>query len=237
MSDEQPAIQEGDLLAYLEGAASGETVRRIEQSPELLAEAAALRLMDAGVSSALDPDAAVSTDALLLYQADLLSPAEAREIEQHLAERPALRALLAALELPDENVTPAAPSMAEQLRAAGRRVLEAVRLQMPRQPAAALRGNEQRSYVYQADEYRIVLALIPPLLDEAIWQVEGQISPMGEQPVPAGAPVQARRADAVIAEDQVDEAGFFALDELAPGDYSIRIDLAEARVLLAIKVE
>lgn len=237
MSDKQPAIQEGDLLAYLEGTASAAIVRRIEQSPELLAEAAALRLMDAGLSGALDPDEAVGTDDLLLYQAGLLSPAEARQIEQHLAARPALRTLLAALDLPDEAAVPAGPALAERLRATGRRILDAVRLALPQQPAAALRGQAQRSYVYQAGAYRIVLAITPPLLDEAIWQLEGQISPDGDQPVPIGASVQAWRGDAVVAGDMVDEAGFFALDQLGAGDYSIQIDLAEASVLLEINIE
>jgi anti-sigma factor RsiW len=237
MNNEQATIQEGDLLAYLAGTASAAMARRIEQSPELLAEAATLRLMDAGLSVALDPDEAISTDELLLYQAGLLSPAEARLVEQHLAERPALRALLTALELPDEDVTPGESAPAERLRAAGRRIIEALRLALPQQPATALRGQKQRSYVYQAGEYRIVLALIPPLLDEAIWQIEGQISPAGAQPIPVGASVQARRADETVAGDQVDEAGFFALDQLGPGDYRIRIDLAEASVLLDINVE
>ncbi len=236
MEDETPAIQEGDLLAYLEGAASEATARRIEQSPELLAEVAALRLTDAGISGALDPDEAVSTDDLLLYQAGLLSPAEAQQVEQHLAEQPALRALLAALELPDEAADPAAPTLAERLRAAGRRILEAVPLTLPQQPATALRGQEQRSYVYQAGAYQIVLALTPPLIEEAIWQIEGQISPADEQPVPTGGLVQARRADEIVASDNIDEAGFFALDRLGPGDYSIQIDLTEASVLLEIKL-
>jgi len=233
MEDERQTLQEGDLLAYVEGVAPADVARRIEQSPELLAEAANLQAMDALLYTALDPFDALTTDDLLLYQAGLLNPEEKQQIEQQLAAHPEMQEMLNALALPPEDPTPSAGSaLHERLRQTGRQILEALRLPAPQQPALAVRGGEQRNYVYQAGGYQIILALTPPVLHENIRQLEGQIIAEDEQQIPANAAVHMLRDGMPVAGDAVDEFGFFAFDRLGPGSYTIQIDLAATSIVI-----
>lgn len=233
MHNEHHTLQEGDLLAYLEGAAPAAVVRQIEQSPELLAEAVALQAVDALLASALEPADALTIDDLLLYQAGLLNPEEQQHVEQQLAAHPDMQTMLDALALPAEApTTPAGPSLRERLRQAGRQVLEALRLPAPQQPAMAVRGSEQRHTAYQADGFQVLLVLTPPVLDENIWQLEGQILPEDEQPMPTDATVHLLQDSEPVVSDAIDEFGFFALDQLGAGTYTLQIDLAATSILI-----
>lgn len=234
MEDAQHRIREGDLLAYLEGKAPAAIARLIEQSPALLAEVAALRATDRLLYEALDPAAAVDLDDLLLYQAGLLDPADRQAVEAALAAHPELRALLDQLALPDPASAAPTISLRERLRQAGRQILDALQLPASPQPAAAaLRGAESQRLHYQAGGYRLILVLIAPALAGGIWQVEGHIDAEADRPLPEGASVSALRAsDDIVASDSVDESGFFALDQLEAGTYTIQIDLADASILI-----
>lgn len=226
----QHGIEEGDLLAYLEGTVDPEVADRIARSPDLLAEVGRLRAMDALLHSALHRASCPELDDLLLYQAGLLTRGEQQRIKRHAAGCEVCREELAHLAEP--LAAPASPSIAERLTDVGKRILTAFLQPGTPQPALALRGNEQRRYEYRAGDYQVVLALVPPVAGENIWQIEGQISgPAGAQF--AGAAAQAVQAGATVAQDRIDEFGFFALEQLVPGTYALQIDLPSARILIA----
>ncbi len=230
MSDQRsdyPDIQEGDLLAYLEGVAPPEVAARIAASPALSAAAAELRLLDTLMGSALQRSTCPELDDLLLYQAGLMTGVSQQQLARHIQGCPDCRHELAQL------ATPAAPPLPERLAAAGRRLLDALRVSAPPQPALALRGNAHQQLEYQAGDYHLLLAIIPPVAGEDIWQIEGQISHADAPAALPEATVQALRADNLVAQDSVDEFGFFALDQLPAGSYTLQIDLPEERVMVA----
>ncbi len=84
----------------------------------------------------------------------------------------------------------------------------------------------------------MILAKVPPVVAENIWQIEGQLIPgtdaaqaqidapgsmrvnLLDGPDPATAPI--------IAQDDVDDLGFFALEGVASGVYTLEIITPDA---------
>jgi hypothetical protein len=86
--DDANNIREGDLLAYIEGEAPPELVRRIESSAVLMVQVTALREMAALFTRALFRAGCPDVDLLLQYEAGLLTGTEAETVSQHLATCP-----------------------------------------------------------------------------------------------------------------------------------------------------
>lgn len=224
----QHGIEEGELLAYLEGTVDPEVADRIARSPDLLSEVGRLRAMDALLHSALHRASCPDLDDLLRYQAGLLTKAEQQRIKRHAAGCEACREELAHLAEP--LAAPASPSIAERLTDVGKRILTAFLQPGTPQPALALRGNEQRRYEYHAGDYQVVLALVPPVAGENIWQIEGQL--LGYAAEEHDTPVRLLRGGAVVADDRVDEFGFFGFAPLEPGSYTLQIELLSEYIVI-----
>ena len=152
-------IRDGDLLAYLEGAATPGVAAHLARCAFCTAEVAGLARMDATLVAAYVRAACPAPDDLLMYQAGLLSRPAQRRVKQHLATCTACQADLARLALP---VTASVQTpLVERLRQA-RAVIMAT-LQPPLfQPALALRGQEKRLRLFSAPPYQVLLNVIPP---------------------------------------------------------------------------
>lgn len=223
-------LSAGDLVAYLEGAASPDTASHIARCAACAAEVTALRAADLGLTAAMFRVECPEPDDLLLYQAGLLGRRDARRIVRHIAGCRDCQLELATLAHTAERAS--ATSLSERIRQAGKQLLRAV-LSAPGQPSLAMRGAEPRRHEYHVAGYHLIIAVVPPLAAENIWQIEGQIRREDDDLSElSGAEVQLLRDDAVVSHDAVDDFGFFALEDIGPGDYTIVIEWATTMILV-----
>lgn len=224
-------IEEGDLLAYLEGHASATVVAHIARCPACAAEVAALRSAATRLIAALDRAACPDLDDLLLYQADML-PCDRRQwLHRHIQDCAHCQQELAQLAVPPN--APTLTPVVERMAQTGRRILTG--LLQPAAPALALafRGHASRQYTYQAGDYQLILAVLPPPVDEDVWQLEGQLIGYDAASFAGTAiTVSVQQAGMVVMQDTLDEFGFFAGDRLAAGTYTLQIDLPDTQILI-----
>ncbi len=113
------------------------------------------------------------------------------------------------------------------------------------QPALQWRGDELSSLVYQAGPFQIILAKVPPVVAENIWQIEGQLlasDPSDDAGDLANLLNQAdvqvtllkeNPAPVPVAQDTVDDLGFFLLEGVESGTYVLQIDTPTTTIRLA----
>lgn len=238
-------IQDGDLLAYLDNAASALVTDHLGRCAACQADAVDLAALDTELVAALFRAACPPAEDLLAYQVNLLGAGEQAQIRLHvqaclhcqseLADLAAVPAIVSTLSLP------------ARVFDAGRRWLDAVLVMPAVQPALQLRGNEQSSVVYQAGPFQIILAKVPPVVAENIWQIEGQLLETASPDEPGDLADLLNRADIQItllrensapsptpvAQDTVDDLGFFLLEDVESGDYVLQIDTPTTTIRLA----
>jgi hypothetical protein len=228
-------IEDGDLLAFVEGEASPAVRAHLARCLYCTQEAAALHQVNALFAAAHYRAGCPATEQLLGYQAGLLAPAENKRLKQHVNRCPHCQAELAELagESPPSALNRLATAVSHSLKEAGKQVIEAILLPDPGRPALALRGESQQHAVYQAGSYQLVLARAPPIAGENLWQLEGQLLTAGGSPaaIPAGQ-VSFWRDGHPAANDVVDELGYFALANIRPGVYELSIELTTSLLLI-----
>ncbi len=127
-------IQEGDLLAFLDGDASAQVADHLDRCPACQADLAGLADTSALLGGALFRMNCPPTEKLLSYQANLLGQGAGREIELHLQSCEFCQAELAELAAVPLPVA-ATPDLGDRLHAAGRRLIDAVLIAPAGQPA------------------------------------------------------------------------------------------------------
>lgn len=228
MSQSLHDLQEGDLIAYIEGATDPHINQRITNDPALLAEAIAMQQMEGVCSAALFRAACPSGEALLLAVNGLLDNDALQRITDHLSVCEPCRIEFMMFENISAPPTTVSPSpiraLLDYAQQAGQELIAILR-PLPA-PMFALRGVSQQDLVYHAGEYQIVLTVAPPVVAEPMRHIEGQIT-LHHDPtcVPHGASVQLLWEGRVAHSDQVDEFGYFALDNVESGSYELRIAL------------
>ena len=216
-------LREGDLLAFLGGAASAALAAHIAGCPRCQHELVGLRQTDALLSATMLRAACPAPERLLLMKTRLLPGDEARLVADHAATCADCTAELALLANPPE------PGLPGRLARAGVRLVRAL-LQPAASPALALRGAESgvRRLVFAAEGYQILVAVSPLAPRASRYQIEGQLlTPTGMQTGLvrlSGSAQEQRAAD-------LDELGFFAFDTVPPGAYALDFELADAQVL------
>ncbi len=224
-------IEEGDLTAYLAGNASPLVNQHIAQCDFCQAEAASLKEMDTLFSAALYRQSCPEADDLLQYQAGFLSHQEKKTVQQHLASCPHCQAELAQIESISLEDAPQPISPLNTLKGVGQKIIEAILLPTPSQPTFALRGHQAQSFIYEAEGYQIIIAKKPPIVPAAKqWQVEGQISlptdPMTEFEGNASLLQNGQSTQ----EDIVDDFGYFAMESVSVGTYTLAIQLPSTHI-------
>ncbi len=221
-------IEGGDLLAFVDGAASPEAAAHIASCPECLAEARALGGMAALFGAALDRDDCPAPGELLDYSMGFAEPLERDRIEQHVAGCERCAAELAELNRIDDARAPA-QKIPQLWGPIGIAPVPDVRRLLARPVAApsrgvAVRGEERRRLVWEAGDYRIVLSLLAPGIPEQGWRVEGQISLSADGDAAlVGAPVSLLAGETQAASDAIDDLGYFALEPVPAGQYALEI--------------
>jgi hypothetical protein len=227
-------IQDGDLLAFVEGEASPAVRAHLARCLYCAQEAAALQQVDALFAVAHYRADCPATEQLLGYQAGLLSPAENRRVKGHVKDCRDCQADLAELagEPAPSMLNRLATAVSQSLQEAGKQLIEAVLLPDQPRPMLALRGESQQHAIYQAGPYQLILAKAPPIAGENLWQLEGQLG-IAEGPPAATwtGQVSLLREGQPVAGDVVDELGYFALANIRPGIYDLSLEL-NASILL-----
>jgi hypothetical protein len=221
-------VQDGDLLSFVEGEASPAVQAHVASCLFCAQEVAVLQQVDLLFSAAFDRPECPESDALLGYQAGLLSAAANRRIKQHVMSCHDCQAELAELtgEPAPSTLNRLVTAVSQSLKEVGKQVIEAALLPSQPQPALALRGESQQRAVYQAAPYQLVLAKAPPIAGEKLWQLEGQLLTVEGAPVATlVGQVSLQDEGQPIASDVVDEFGYFALANIGPGVYDLSIEL------------
>ncbi len=240
-------IQSGDLLAYVDGAASAQVADHLGRCAACRADAAALAALDVELGAVLFRITCPPTEDLLAYQVNLLGTGEHAQIRLHL--HTCLHCQAEVAELAAVPLVAKTESLPARLMGAGKRLLDAVLLMPVAQPALQRRGHELNSLVYQAGPFQIILAKVPPVVAENIWQIEGQlldaqgpgesndlaellnrgeihVTLLRENPAPTSTPTP-------VAQDRVDDLGFFLLEGVESGTFVLQIDTPTATIRLA----
>ena len=214
-------IEEGDLLAYLDGMASLDAVTHIRECATCQEEITGLRAMNTTFKQVLSRVSCPDSLALLLYETKLLPTRERRQISKHVADCAFCEKEVAKL----AKIPFSKPRSAfEQIVETGKQILNAFRLTLT-QPAFSRLGNEDEPMVYQAGDYQIMLASTSPLLVTDIRQIEGQIINLEDQLIPSTGNISLLHHTQHVASDKIDEFGYFVLENLKPGEYTLHIDL------------
>ncbi|NJP04587.1 MAG: carboxypeptidase regulatory-like domain-containing protein [Chloroflexaceae bacterium] len=182
---------------------------------------------------------------LLQYQAGLLDAAEWQTTHEHVVTCTDCQRELADIDaVPTPfvsyvgvvNPAPAQaprPSLRERLEQAGLHVIRAFLQPAIGQPALAVRGGQTRELLYRAGDYEILLSVVPPLVSEPLWQIEGHITmPMTTGAALQGAQVHLVRQGQSVFVDGIDEFGYFLLDQVNAGSYVIHIESAPEQILI-----
>ncbi|MCB0015192.1 MAG: hypothetical protein KDE34_24920 [Anaerolineales bacterium] len=217
------------LLAYLAGDVS-ETVRQqIEADETLLARAQELNYWDQIMAVAYEEIDCPQPEEILLYHHGLLERERMQAIRNHLelATGCSCAAELQQLALGEKKTAERSSDyLWERIKATGKRLLEAIQVPGLEQPALALRGHEPQRHVFKAGEYLVVVMLTPPLTEDDYWQLEGQITHQGQVGPELQGQAQIYLARTKVAEDAVDEFGYFSMEEVPAGAIELRIETA-----------
>ena len=98
-----------------------------------------------------------------------------------------------------------------------------------RQPQATcnLLGDEEQQHVYQAEQYQIMLTTSIPLPGSNLWEIEGHIVNHEDPQMRYEGHVTLLEDAKDVTSDKIDEFGFFALEDISPGRYTLHIELSK----------
>ena len=226
-------LDEGDLLAYLDGDAPRAIVRAIEQDAALLAQVEELRQAQMLFGLSLAQRNCPDTDSLVEYQASLLDGEAHDAIAAHLVTCTYCQAEMSELAVGiawEDALEPAVPKVSWQdaLREAGRQLIELVLQPQTRRPAYALRGTS-RQLVFDSAEFQLILTIKSNPDQVAI---EGQLlNLMDPLAAPDGMAVLWVDDEAISAE--IDEFGHFELTHIPITSGTLQIDFDATTTLIA----
>lgn len=216
-------IEAWELEAYLHGNASPKIVQHVARCPACSARIDELRSFHHRLQRALARVDCPSTEALLQHRWRQLPQLKAREIDAHLKLCGACRAEYATFTGPE-------PGTAQQVLAAVRQrlsVLTAI-LQPSLAPTPVLRGTENPSTIYSVPEtgWEIILTQTTGARGHVL---SGQL--LGADPEEmAEAQAGILAGDELLLETTLDPTGWFVLQPLSAGRYTLWIDVATTHI-------
>ena len=216
------AIQEGDLSIYLSGMAPVNIIHHIDGCLACQKEVADLQVVNALLDNVFQQSDCPDEDVLLAYQAGFLSRSEQKIIQQHLPDCSYCTQFVAHLQVISEQPDP----LLTRIIQTGKRILAGIFQPKMPQPALALLGDEQQQYVYQADPYQIILTTTIPLQGSNLWEIEGHILNHSNPQMLYEGQVSLLQDAKDVTNDEIDEFGFFALEDIHPGRYTLHIELS-----------
>ncbi len=216
------AIKEGDLSTYLSGTASASIKYHIDHCIACQTEIKDLKTVHAILDDVFYKSDCPDEDLLLAYQSGFMTRLEQKTIKQHLPDCSYCTQFVANLKIIDEQPDP----LLTRILQTGKRMLASIFQPAQPQPALALLGDEQQQYIYQAEQYQIILTTSIPLRGSNLWEIEGHIiDKSNPQTEYEGCAFLLQNAKDVVS-DKIDEFGFFALENINPGRYALHLELS-----------
>lgn len=210
-------IKEGDLMAYVDGAAGEAVKEHIRQCTFCANRAETYRRMEHVLSSALYRASCPTPTTLGLYLSKSLPAGERLVIARHLALCPHCAREMRELERPDDDLISV---ILDKLSGAVTEVVEAL-LVAPRPRPVGVRGAPPRQRLYRADDLEIIVGTQPSRARRGRSTLLGQIRPPGEEPKSAAGTEVWLVREGELLEAMVNDLGYFVFKEVSPGEYDI----------------
>lgn len=215
-------IQDGDLSDYLDGVAPLAVAAQIANNIAYQKEVADLQTIHSILDEFFHESDCPDEEALLAYHAGFLPRAEKKSIEQHLPDCTSCSQFVAGLTQISERPAP----LLTRIMQTGKRIMTALLQPAAPQPTFALLGDDEKQQIYHAGAYQLILTTIPLLPGSNLWELEGHIINLHDPQHLYEGQVSILRDGQTIRTDQLDEFGFFALDEITAGHYTLHIELS-----------
>ncbi len=217
-------IQEGDLLAYVEGAASAEIKQHVRRCPFCARQAAILRLANLSLTRAFYRLGCPGGETLALYQMNLLSSADQLVVAAHIRNCPACTQEMRTELVSEESWARQALNLLQKAL----RVLEIQPLMPPTVPQQAWRGTENPPQTFEGPTWKILLEFQPQEAGNS-GALVGAIEP---QNAALGSRIWLIQEGTTLAETEVDQFGSFVFESIAPGRYDMVLDGQETAWVL-----
>jgi hypothetical protein len=226
-----PALDEGQLLAYIDGEAGTAVASHVEACPDCRERAQALAQLQNALQARLYRLTCPAPETLGDYQLSLLAVEQAIQIAQHLQECPHCTREIAQLrEYLREPELPFSSSAWEPLKVLVAR-MSGDRGEAGGRPLAnALRGVDEGPMTFEAEGVLIVLDLQPA--SRGGWKIHGQVA-AEEQDRWTGAQVELRQADKTLMATGIDELGAFQFDQVPAGPAELYLLPEDGPVVIA----
>ncbi|HKY55422.1 MAG TPA: hypothetical protein VJM08_13990 [Anaerolineales bacterium] len=210
-----PALDDTQLISYVEGEADDAIVSHIKKCPFCAERANQMTLFQNRLRAQLYRSNCPSTMELGDYHLGFLPPSQELVIGQHIRECPHCRREVADLE-EFLALREAEPDFVETVK-----VLFAQLVGVGSTPAlGALRGESKGPLTYEADGMVIVLDVQPAVREQA--SILGQVA-AEEQDQWTGAAVELSQTGAPQMTASLDEFGAFRFDNIRPGATQLTI--------------
>lgn len=212
-------VQEGDLMAYVDGVAGEAVERHIHRCPACARQVQALAGIGTVLASNLYRRACPESDRLIAYHLGELEGSEKLVVAQHLRQCPHCARELAGLAR-EERI-----SLRERLSAAIE-ILEAT-LVIPPPKVAVVRDAPEacaKQWVYRAGEIEISLGQRAVWAQQDHWDLSGQVHIGGRVPETiGGVRVELYHGQGLIAIAAVDPHGYFAFASVESSTYDFSL--------------
>jgi anti-sigma factor RsiW len=220
-----PALDDKQLLAYVDGEAGPQIIAHIEQCPHCRAEAHRLGTWQSRLTAQLYRITCPTPEELGEYHLGMLSREQATVVNRHLAECPLCTREVAQLKAYLGELAPALePSRLEQVK-------EHVRVLVARLThggeasgswltpvPAGIRGAEAGPIIYEVDDIQVMLEIHDDTAQPDRKSILGLVVGLDDT---QGLEVHVWQAEKLFTTVPVDELGNFVIANLAPATYEL----------------
>lgn len=211
------AIQEGDLLAYVEDTADDTVTQHIQQCPACAHEANQIARLQAALKAELYRLTCPRPERLIAYREGTLEGNEKLAVVQHLRQCPHCAQEMASLTRSKVR----GPRLGALLQDTFKSI-EAV-LISPSVQVVGVRSHQEAPRVpkvYKADEIRVIIKVQPSQLQPEMWQLSGVVSGMDTS---ERVTAELYRGEGLIVLEQVSSRGQFSFAGLDSAQYDLAL--------------
>jgi hypothetical protein len=215
-----PELEEGQLIASVEGDASASVSAHLALCPSCRARAEALADLYGGLRLRLYRLDCPPADELSEFRLGMLDGALQARVASHIGHCPHCRRELAQLDdYLDSLAAELEPSLAERVKVLIARLVRGGGGPILGLAPAGVRGDDDRSLIYEAGDLQLALEILPSAERPGSSELFGLISG-GDT---AGMRVELRRDGLLASTAEVDPAGNVVITDLPPGSYELTL--------------